>query len=181
MSVFPEKSAMWKQKCLAVGSEERLREERRGRELSKFNLGERSTQSQIQKTLTKDMSFYCPLEALIMISFFCVTQRFTDMRGQIICHKHHLPNHKKKESCFFLTNTFNWIVPAKKKQTDKTDYLWIYKWPAQQYTVKVIVVLPEIFHMGQLLRLSCGTEQFVDFKAIATQIINMPTCMIQLL
>lgn len=61
MSVFPEKSAMWKQKCLAVGSGGRLREERRGRELWKFNLGERSTRSQSQRTLTEDdISFCCP-------------------------------------------------------------------------------------------------------------------------
>lgn len=35
---------------------------RRGRELWKFNLGKRSTQSQIQRTFTKDStSFCCPL------------------------------------------------------------------------------------------------------------------------
>lgn len=67
------------------------------------------------------------------------------------------------------------------KQTKLNICKYIYIWPAQQYTVKVIVFLPEIFHMGQLLRLSCGTEQFVDFKAITKQIINMPICMIQLL
>lgn len=62
MSVFPEKSAMWKQKCLAVGRGERLREERRRRELWRFNLGERSTWSQSQRRLTEDdISFCCPL------------------------------------------------------------------------------------------------------------------------
>lgn len=89
---------------------------------------------------------------------------------------------RKKNQVFFKQiHLIELCVQKNPHKTDKTDYLWIYKWPVQQYTVKVIVVLPEIFHMGQLLRLSCGTEQFVDFKAIATQIINMPTCMIQLL
>lgn len=91
------------------------------------------------------------------------------------------PTTRKKNNVFF--KQIHLIELCVQKQTNRQNGIFvnIYIWPAQQYTVKVIVFLPEIFHMGQLLRLSCGTEQFVDFKAITKQIINMPICMIQLL
>lgn len=119
MSVFPEKSAMWKQKCLAVGSEERLREERRGRELSKFNLGERSTQSQIQKTLTKDMSFYCPLEALIKFSVSLKALQSWEVKLAVTNTIY--PTTRKKNKVFF--KQIHLIELCVQKQTDKTEYL----------------------------------------------------------